>query len=642
MTFQQFAFRNVIRNKRTYAAYFLSSAFSVMIFFVYALFIFNPDINKGVTASAAIELMTAAEVIMYVFSFLFVLYSVSTFLKSRKREFGILMMHGMTRSQLNTMIFLENMLIGIAAIFTGIGAGIITGKLFLMIGSRMIGIESLPFYLPGKALGWTVGAFLVLFLCISIFTTTLVRVNKLIDLFQAGEKPKKEPKVSKVLSILSAILLIIGYYLAATTTLQTMFMRILPVITMTIIGTYFFYTQLSVFLTKLLQNNRSLFWKKTNIITFSSLAYRLKDNARMFFMVTIVSTVAFCAVGTLASMNVMNKEFRENYPAAISYIAKGEHPIHEQNIQQIKQELKEKNVDYSTLEIPIKFVEITDSSDEYARERVPVVAFSDYKKSSEMAGYSFIEEELTGTEGLALLTSSLETFDPQTYTLKQENIKLLQNKTTEHVVFPYQILFSEGLVISDELFKKLSAVSTDTFTGFYTDKFEKTAGIADHLLENGAAYAPRDDGASIIDSKEFAMTVSGTLYHLKMSMYRMMLFVAFLIGAVFFIASGSFLYFRLYADLEYDRRLYLTIKKVGLTDGELNKIVTQQLVLLFFVPIIVAIIHSIFAFMALQSLFMMSIATEMMIVLTCFFIAQVIYFFFIRHNYLRNLKKTLI
>lgn len=642
MTFRQFAFRNVVRNKRTYAAYFLSSAFSVLIFFVYALFIFHPDIKEGVTASAAIELMSAAEVIMYLFSFLFVLYSVSTFLKSRKREFGILMMHGMTRSQLNRMVFLENMLIGIASIIIGIGAGIITGKLFLMIGSRMIGIESLTFYLSGKVLGWTVGAFLILFLCISVFTTSLVRINKLIDLFQAGEKPKKEPKVSKVLSLLAALLLIVSYYLAATTTLQTMMIRILPVIAMTIIGTYFFYTQLSVFLTKALQKNRALFWKKTNIITISSLAYRLKDNARMFFMVTIVSTVAFCAVGTLASMNVMNKEFQENYPAAISYISKGEQPIHEKNIQQIEQELKKKNVDYSTLKFPIKFIEIADSSDEYAHEKMPVIAFSDYKKSSEIAGYSFTEGKLTGTQVLALRTSPIETFDSQTYTLKQDNIKLKQNKASEHVVLPYQIIFSEGLVISDELYQELSAVSTDTFTGFYTEQLEKTDGIADNLVENGVAYAPRDDGTAIIDSKEFAMTVSGTLYQLKMSMYRMMLFVALLTGAVFFIAAGSFLYFRLYADLEYDRRLYLTIKKVGLTDGELNKIVTRQLVLLFFVPIIIAMIHSVFAYMALQSFYTMSIATEMMIVLTCFFIAQAIYFLFIRHHYLRNLKKTLI
>jgi putative ABC transport system permease protein len=93
---------------------------------------------------------------------------------------------------------------------------------------------------------------------------------------------------------------------------------------------------------------------------------------------------------------------------------------------------------------------------------------------------------------------------------------------------------------------------------------------------------------------------------------------------------------------DYDMAVAKINSQLHRAYGELNKIVTQQLVLLFFVPIIVAIIHSIFAFMALQSFFTMSIATEMIIVLACFFIAQVIYFLFIRHHYLRNLKKTLI
>ncbi|MDQ0216229.1 ABC-type antimicrobial peptide transport system permease subunit [Oikeobacillus pervagus] len=81
--------------------------------------------------------------------------------------------------------------------------------------------------------------------------------------------------------------------------------------------------------------------------------------------------------------------------------------------------------------------------------------------------------------------------------------------------------------------------------------------------------------------------------------------------------------------------------KTGLTDQELTKIVTRQLLLLFFVPIIVAIVHSIFAFMALQSFFTLSIANEMIVVLACFFIAQVLYFFIIRNQYLKKLKKGL-
>jgi len=589
-----------------------------------------------VTAALAVQLMAAAEVIMYVFSFLFVLYSVSTFLKARKREFGILMMHGMTRSQLNRMVFLENMIIGIGAIAVGICTGIVTGKLFLLIGSKMIDIAPLPFYLSEKAIILTVGAFLLLFFSISLFTTILVRVNKLIDLFQAGEKPKTEPKVSIFLSLLSAFLLIISYYLAATATMQTLLFRMLPVIAMTIVGTYFFYTQLSVFITKILQKNRRLVWKKTNLITISSLAYRLKDNARMFFMVTIFSTVAFCAVGSLASMNVMNKQFDMEYPAKISYVALNDEPVHKQHLQQIEEELQEKQMSYTTNEVPIKYIEVASSTSPYPSDKLAIISFSDYQEISKQAGYEFTEKPLKGIETLNMRTSSFEGgfSKPVIHTLKQENIQLHPKTYTKNVVLPYQLVWDEGLVVSDELFTKLSSVTTGTYTGFYTKELEKTTGMVENLAENGKKLPSTDTS--------YFMTVSGTLYETQMSMFKMMLFVALLIGAVFFIAAGSFLYFRLYADLEYDSRQYLTIKKVGLTDQELNKIVTRQLALLFFVPILVAFVHSAFAFTALQSFYVLSIATEMIIVLAGFLIAQLVYFFLIRYRYLKNLKKALI
>ncbi len=605
-----------------------------MIFFVYALFIFHPDIKKGVTSSVAIQLMTAAEVIMYVFSFLFVLYSVSTFLKSRKREFGILMMHGMTRSQLNRMVFLENMIIGVGAIVVGIGVGILTGKLFLMIGSRMIGIDQLPFILSMKALLLTTIAFLLLFFCISLFTTILVGVNKLIDLFQAGEKPKKEPKVSVLLSLLAAVLLIVSYYLAATTTMQTILYRILPVIAMTIVGTYFFFTQLSVFIIKMMQKNRLLFWKKTNLITISSLAYRLKDNARMFFMVTIVSTVAFCAVGTLASMNVMNKQVDKEFPSEIGYIALDDQTIHKENLQQINDEFKHRNIHYKTNQVYIKYIAIASSSDRYAPDTMAIISFSDYRKIGKAAGFDIQEKPLEGNMALEMRTSPYSNDESVKYTLKQDHLDLQQVKLTENVVFPIQLIQNKGLVVSDELYKQLKPMNTGIFTGFYTKNLEKTAGMAENLVDEGIVKS--------IPDQPYSMIVSGTLYKMQMNMFRMMLFVALLVGAVFFIAAGSFLYFRLYADLDYDRRQYLTITKVGLTDKELNKIVTRQLSLLFFVPIVVAFVHSAFAFMALQSFYQLSIATEVIIVLAGFLVAQLMYFFMIRYRYLRNLRKTLI
>ena len=636
MTFRQFAYRNVTRNKRTYAAYFLSSAFSVMIFFVYALFIFHPGIQKGVTNTAAIQLMIAAEFIMYFFSFFFVIYSVGTFLKSRKREFGILMMHGMTKSQLNWLVFLENMLIGVGAIILGIGAGLITGNLFLMIGSVMLKIETLSFHLSYQALSLTVIAFLALFLIISFFTTFLVRTNKLIDLFQSGQKPKKEPKVSIVLSLGAAALLLASYFLAATTTMATLLFRMLPVIGMTVIGTYLFYTQLSVFIIKLLQKNRRLFRKKTNMITISNLAYRLKDNARMFFMVTIVSTVAFCAVGTLASMNVINKQFEVDYPAAISYVAKDDQPIHHQNLQQIETELKENRINYTTYQIPIIYVDVIAVNDKYAPAILPLISFSDYKEISKLAGFDFNEKPPTDREAIGMTTHRFENDDNLVnYTLGQNRIEVQRNDYTNHVAIPRELVEEEGLVINDDLFEKLiDHEKKEIFTGFFMEDYQKTNGMFENLVTEGRIKHS--------DNNSYAMTVSGTLLHNQMNLFSMMLFIALLIGAVFFIAAGSFLYFRLYADIDYDVRQYLTVMRVGLTDAELTKIITQQLLILFFVPIIVAIIHSIFAFIALQSYFTLSIASETIAVLVCFFFAQLIYFFFIRKMYIRKLKKSLI
>lgn len=633
MTFPQFVYKNVIRNKRTYSAYFFSSAFSVLIFFVYALFIFHPDIHKGVTAALAVQMMGAAEVLMYIFSFMFVLYSVSTFLKTRKREFGILVMHGMTRAQLNWMVFLENMLIGTGAIAVGIGLGMLTGKLFLMIGSRLIGIPPLNFYVSSKALLLTIIAFFVLFFFISLFTTVLVKTNKLLDLFQAAERPKKEPKVSNRLALLAALLLVISYYLAATATINSLFIRMLPVIAMTVVGTYFFYTQLSVFLVKKLQKKRLLFWRKTNLITISSLAYRLKDNARMFFMVTIVSTVAFCAVGSLASMNVMTKEYVISFPASITYLSQDQQPIHEQNLMQIEQELGKSNILFTTNQVPIKYIEVASSTDSYPVRELVVLSFTSYKKIAEAAGYKFEEEAPRKNEVIEMKQSHIEPYKSTGYTLKQNNLKLKHERSTEHVVVPYMLVQTEGLVVSDEFFDELTATKTGRLTGYYSEDIAKTAGIGEDLVNDGRAF--------LTDTNPYAMTVSGTLYQNQVNMYKMMLFVALLIGAVFFIAAGSFLYFRLYSDLEYDQRLYLTIKKVGLTNQELEKIVTRQLSLLFFVPFIVAVIHSSFAFMALQSFYAISIATEVIIVIGGFFFAQFIYFIIIKSRYLKNLKKSI-
>ena len=218
MTFRQFAFNNIFRNKRTYAAHFLSSAFSIMIFFTYALLLFHPDLQGELkSTSATISAFgtlgfSVSQGLIFVFSFFFILYSVSSFLKTRKKEFGILMMQGMSMRQLKKLLLIENMLIGLGSICIGILIGLIFSKLVLLISASVLMISNgLPFYIPVQAVLLTVITFLLLFLIVSLVTFKMIKVTELVELIQAEEKPKPEPKSSILLSLLSLISIGYGY-----------------------------------------------------------------------------------------------------------------------------------------------------------------------------------------------------------------------------------------------------------------------------------------------------------------------------------------------------------------------------------------------------------------------------------------------
>ena len=83
------------------------------------------------------------------------------------------------------------------------------------------------------------------------------------------------------------------------------------------------------------------------------------------------------------------------------------------------------------------------------------------------------------------------------------------------------------------------------------------------------------------------------------------------------------------------------IAKVGLSKPELKKIVSRQLTLLFFLPILIAITHSGVAFIALQNLADFSVLDSSVMVLICFLFMQIIYFYFVRAQYLKKMYKMI-
>ncbi|MFS0869421.1 ABC transporter permease [Paenibacillus xylanilyticus] len=652
MNFRQFAINNVVRNKRIYLAHFLSSTFSVMIFFTYALLLFHPDLKDGLKGSSETVTMLAnqgfmiAEIIIFIFSFLFLLYSVGSFLKTRKKEFGIFLIIGMTRKQMNRLLFMENMCIGIAAIAAGIGLGMIFGKLILLICGSMLAVEnSLRFYFPLKAIALTAVAFLLLFAVIALSSSLLIRKGTLIDLVKSEEKPKPEPKASRLLAVLSVVLIGGGYAGVFTFVwVNFSFPLLLGSVIIVIAGTYLLFTQLSVYVIRALKSNQRLFFRKTNVLFLSELTYRMKDNAVMFFMVSVISASAFTGIGTMLAVADPGLSSMTN-PYAFTYTNNWETPEAEENIRQIEESLIEHEVPY----VKGSYTPLYENSNRY------IIKLSEYNHLAKALGY---EERTLDKENGAFMT-------PANLTARKELRKQVEQGFTPTMVdleveqYHQQVQLSppatqivipnEGkmdiYVVSDELFEKMKRAYNEVIEmseDFYSNKMTQFV-VEDWM--GTRAFAPE-----LVDSiqkqpftKGYFMVSALVVDWLNSKQTNgIILILSGLIGIVFFTFAASFTYFRLYADLERDEAQYRMIGKMGLSRPELRKIVTRQLLLMFFLPLLIALIHSSVAFVALQQLVDFSVMGYSLRIFLVFASMQIVYFALVRWRYLRHMYSKLV
>ncbi|KKO51453.1 FtsX-like permease family protein [Paenibacillus sp. DMB20] len=641
MNFRQFAINNVLRSKRTYIAHFLSSAFSVMIFFTYALLAFHPNLENGIVSSSGTMSMlgtmgmTVSQYVVYVFTFFFLLYSVGAFIKVRKKEFGILLILGMSRSQLNRMLFIENILIGAAAIMSGIGTGLLFSKLILLISAKLLAVENgLPFYFPLKALGLTAGAYAVLFVLIALFSSMMLRKGTLLALVKAEESPKPQPKASPWLALLAILLIGAGYGMVMTFAILQLFSfpLLFGGVILVIIGTYFLFTQFSVFLMRRLQKKQKFFFRKTNLLTISELVYRIRDNAVMFFLVSVISASAFTGIGTTLAIGDPGLSAMEN-PYAYTYSLYDKNPEQNaRNAQIIREELKKAGFEFR--EGAVRPV--------YTENGQIVVSLREYNSLIQALGHPAAKlgkMEAIASPGTVTeknsnrLNGTLEEKEEIVHFNVNETVTVVKAET--FIAMP--VAYGTALVVSDALYDELlKAERTDNYTptyhAFYVPDWKNSGDVSRQI---SAAF-------------EQSNTEQG--YYLQILYFDwksatqqngILLMVSGLIGIVFFTFAASFIYFRLYADLSRDEQQYRMISKVGLSKPELRKIVTRQLTIMFFLPMAIAVIHSGVSFVALQQLVDFSVVGHTVKIFIFFLSVQIIYFFITRWRYLNRLYKTI-
>ena len=629
MTFRQFAFKNVTRNKRLYAAYFLSSMFTVMVFFTFAVFAFHPSLNGVEINNSVTNGLNVASGIIYVFSFFFVLYSMGSFIQSRKREFGILMIQGMSTKQIRSMIFMENMLIGFFATLGGIVLGLVFSKGILLIAENVLIIETaLNFYFPVKAIGLTFASFTILFLIISFSVSILLRSGKLINLIKGNKKSKGEPKASIFLTIVAILLLAGGYIVALTAKGLAVSVVMLPVVIVVTIGTYLLFTQLNVYVIRKLKNNEAIFWKKTNMVLFSDLSFRMKDNARTFFMVAIISTVSFCAIGALYGFQtLLTSPIKDSNFYSFTYQSLEGNPSEDKDIALIEETLTENKVKFETEMMTLSYFKLSERED-----NMLIVKQSDYNRYAKLLDEDLID--LSKGQAIVVKSGAFGVNNKLADELMNEPIELATGvaepkKIIQSTVIP---VYSAYYIVTDEEYKQLNEpLNEEKFFAW------QTTSKTEDVIEVGEILAP-----ILHPYTEYTkyMATDFEVYELNKS-YGPILFIGLFIGIVFFVSAGSFLYFRLYTDLDEDKQKFQAIAKMGLTEGELKKVLNRQTAILFFTPIIIALLHGGVALTALSHMFQFNLFKESAIVLSIFFVIQIVYFFIVRFFYTKQIRAAI-
>ncbi|MGH1328739.1 ABC transporter permease [Bacillus pretiosus] len=639
MNFRQLALNNVKGNWRNYKAFLISSCLSIVVFFMYASFIYHPDVVSGNISmremiSKGLESMNY---IVVIFSALFILYANSTFLRARKKEFGLLTLIGGTKSQLGRMIILEQLMLGSIAIVVGIGLGMLCSKLFFQALSVILKIDkTLPLVWNSKAILITAGVYFILFLILSLFSVWTVGRLQIIDLLREARKQKVEPFAFTSLCLVGIGCIIVAYVLSFQVTFMNFIILFLPIVGLTIGGTYLLFTQGSTVVLKALQKRKKSFYTYPNMFVLSNLIYKMKDNARFLFVISIITAVVSSAVGTLyVFFEDMSYKAATSTPHAISYEEKG---IHTHNVikegktkELIKKHGFEEAREVTYVKLP-GTQKITMFNSEH---EMPMAIVSEKEYNAEVRKQKREQvREVHNAPGSATMVimdiandmMKIDRSKPYEFKMNGQTQSVQLNEPTPFSVFND----SEYLIVNDQDFEKYAKLVPNEektkYYGYYIEDWKSTEDLVLDLKKEIAPDKQEELNNSVLAYKNIRESGAITM------------FIGFFVAVLFFFFACSMTYFKWFNDKEQDRIQFKSLKRIGMTDKEIRKIAIRQMGVIFFIPILIGAIHSGFALHTLGKMLYIDLWKSGAIVIGTYVVASAIYFMIAQRGYLKHVQ----
>ncbi|NLN07026.1 MAG: ABC transporter permease [Firmicutes bacterium] len=608
--FFRLAISNIQRNKRLNVPFFAASSIMAAVYFLVIALLYTDGIANIPGGQGIRDVFAIGRIIMGMIVVIFMFYINSFLLKNRKKEFGLYGVLGLEKHHVGRVIFCENLLVFAGALLLGMLAGAVFGRLIFMLLLFVLKTAAAGsiFRLPAEAFLHTGTLFGIVFILITFYNQFQIRLANPVDLLKGEQVGEARVRFAVPATLLGLAMLCFAYWKALTvdssiTALNDFFRAVILVIPATVI---LFITGSNLLLNSLKKNKR-FYYRPGNFIAVSGLIYRMKQNAAGLAVICILSSMVLVTVsGTTALFFGQEDILSKRFPNDIKITLEAEiTPEQARELALLADTLASEHG--VTIEDRYAYNHVPHAADVLILKdgRFSPVDFRSWEEYAEK--YQHLEQymydvfyltlaEFNRVAGRAeslsagkILLATNEKLQPVPANVKSiiAGTKLTTGKNGN----PHRTIFT---VAADE------AAVRKLYTEFNPDSHEITsagtmilnvAGENEKLLAFARAFLNRARNVDKVMSAYSIFTDRVEGY----GIFGGLLFLGAFFTIIFLTITVLIIYFKQISEGLDDAGRFAILQKVGMDDLAVKHTINRQIMIVFFLPLLGALLHILFA-----------------------------------------------
>lgn len=644
--------KNMRKTIKDFAIYVLTLVLGVAIFYMFNS-LDSQEAMMQVSSSTReliklmITMLGFVSVFVAVILGLLIVYANNFLINRRKKEFGTYMMLGMSKGQISRILLIETIFVGIISLIVGLVIGVFASQFMSVLVGKLFAADmsKFEFVFSKDACIKTCIYFAVMYIAVMIFNTFTISRYKLINLLNASKKNEqikiKNLWVCILVFIIGVVILGYAYYKVTggvneLSTADT----ILPIILMGIVGTILVFWSVSGFILKLVQLRKNIYLKDVNMFVLRQLHNKINTTVVSMSIICLMLFMTITILSSALSLNnTMRKDLEDTTPVDLNLYKTANLPENEKMSKaQIEdsrktmiQTLEDNGFDMTKLkdvvEIPIYATNELTWRDtlspvyDEVKQQFPnllyetaeeIVKVSDYNKVARL--YGNIEYQLKDDEYIILcdfdnmknLRNKALKAD-STITIAGKEYKSKYDECQNGYIYMAGSHINNGIVLVPDSCNLTEDMKEETFLAA---NYNATTEEEKEEIEKICTGETETEFSKNLNEKD--ITIDGmtkiAIIESSLGVSTIVLFIAIYLGIIFLIASSAILALKQLTESSNNKQRYAILRKIGADEKMINGALFKQIGIFFLMPLILAIIHSIFGIQFVMT--MMSVLAD--------------------------------